>query len=948
MIYGVIFPFILLYFALSSHFQLQKDISINSYRNKMNDQLNILFDHHADPVFFHSILQKNFRIADKSKMPNKAIHTMITQFKNRFKNNIKFIIWDQKGKIITKLSEIKGYKYVLKLVYKAVKELSAYSKIHFDLDVDKIPILKKIYLLRKVLGRFLIKHQMSLPLRNSYLGRCLTTSTSQEKGLLWYQMGKNFSLVCFINKKLLKQNMASRLLVERSNQINEYVKLGALNLITHKYHGISTLSASDKAHIALKAENFNRSSFPFVETKKFLFLFQQPSEKLLIFSYLKKENIILSVSKIRNSILAKLIILLVTFSFVLYCYSLKYNFFDYSIKQKLITLFLFVNLISLLTIVATSYKFFDYKKIILINDIQKKSFHALKSINKRYASMRKNISEQLNQFVHTNNEIFKHKCWSPATIESLKKLSKSLLSTETFIVSKDSPLISIIKDASSKEMKQSIKLFMQVLLDFANKVPQKKTEKDYSQAFSTIKYDTIVDKKLSQFGRVCLSGYLLNTRWRFVKLLGDSKNYMNWGIAVFAWHPDALQKHFFVEKIKKINKDFAPRKIVVMSEGNERIFPHDMQSHLQVKKLLHRTFSRSKILNNNLRIGNKEYVTMSLSGTNTLRCSMLALYPRELVENQIFNLKIRVIFIIILGSILLLFIAWLFLKSLISPVSELAAGIKSIQNSQFNKRIETISNDELGDLEVMLNETMESMKILSVGTAVQKSLLPNKSFNNSKIELFADSVFMTKMGGDYFDYFDKNGEVISILFGDVAGHGIPAGMVMGMAKAIVMSLEYEQVGPVDFLRKANNVLRHVKKTGWRGAMTFQCIDINYNTGDFAVANAGHCFPLIISPEGTEIRYVKAIGLPLGTRVSKKAKTTNGTLQTGETMFLYSDGILESLNKFGEQMGYDRFEQLFIDCWSHDIQTYWNSIYKMYKEWSTEQDDDITFMLIRKL
>ena len=96
--------------------------------------------------------------------------------------------------------------------------------------------LNKINLMRKILGRFLIKDQMFQPLLKEYLGSCIVSSDEADKGLLWYQVGKNFTIICFINQSLLKEDIPSRLLSNRYKKKKKKIKIGSYNLITQKLY----------------------------------------------------------------------------------------------------------------------------------------------------------------------------------------------------------------------------------------------------------------------------------------------------------------------------------------------------------------------------------------------------------------------------------------------------------------------------------------------------------------------------------------------------------------------------------------------------------------------------------------------------------------------------------------------------------------------------------------
>jgi sigma-B regulation protein RsbU (phosphoserine phosphatase) len=241
---------------------------------------------------------------------------------------------------------------------------------------------------------------------------------------------------------------------------------------------------------------------------------------------------------------------------------------------------------------------------------------------------------------------------------------------------------------------------------------------------------------------------------------------------------------------------------------------------------------------------------------------------------------------------------------------------------------------------------MTDLKELAVGTAVQQDLLPEDSYKNNNIELFAHSIFMTKMGGDYFDYFEFAPGRLGIFFGDVAGHGIPAAVIMAMAKAVIASSSVSFSGPSDMLKKANQVLLYLRKKKLRRMMTCQCLDFDCVEGQFSIANAGHCYPAVVSKNGENVRLLKINGFPLGTKNRKDYEEHSFKLETGDTLILYTDGIIEAVNSKGKMFDYSRFETLLKSAWSEDLKTYWQRIIQANRIWSVAQDDDLTFLLLK--
>ena len=237
------------------------------------------------------------------------------------------------------------------------------------------------------------------------------------------------------------------------------------------------------------------------------------------------------------------------------------------------------------------------------------------------------------------------------------------------------------------------------------------------------------------------------------------------------------------------------------------------------------------------------------------------------------------------------------------------------------------------------------MEDLSVATTVQENLFPLDSLKHNRALIWGKSVTMTRLGGDYFDYFPLNDKEVGVLMGDVAGHGVPAGFLMAMAKATVMLSEEDKNNPSKLLSSIHKVFFHVKSKKIKRMMTCVYFCINTETGAYTMANAGHCYPAFIDNKGN-VSLLEINGTPLG--ITKRARFVNseGKFENNSYMLLYTDGMLEAHNDKGESIGVDRFTELVSNSYSDDPETFYSRIFAGYKKWSPLADDDITMVLVK--
>jgi PAS domain S-box-containing protein len=175
-------------------------------------------------------------------------------------------------------------------------------------------------------------------------------------------------------------------------------------------------------------------------------------------------------------------------------------------------------------------------------------------------------------------------------------------------------------------------------------------------------------------------------------------------------------------------------------------------------------------------------------------------------------------------------------------------------------------------------------------TTLQRELLPHglpvlPSARTAASYLLADTE--DAAGGDWFDAVPLSGGRLGLVVGDVVGHGLTASATMGHLRVVLEDrlLDGSDLGTA--LAAADRVAE--RRTPARAA-TVCAVVVDLATGDLSYCTAGHPPPLIIGPDGST-RYLPATGSgPLGTSAAFTLKA--GHLADGETILLYTDGILE--------------------------------------------------------
>jgi sigma-B regulation protein RsbU (phosphoserine phosphatase) len=194
---------------------------------------------------------------------------------------------------------------------------------------------------------------------------------------------------------------------------------------------------------------------------------------------------------------------------------------------------------------------------------------------------------------------------------------------------------------------------------------------------------------------------------------------------------------------------------------------------------------------------------------------------------------------------------------------------------------------------------------LEIARQVQLSLLPE---DDPKINNFDISAYIfpaEEISGDYYDWVKIFEDQIGIVVADAVGKGIPAALLIAFLRASLRAIAQIGYAP-------NSAFSNVGDLLWDSIDEHQFVTAIYGILDvtnktFVFSNAGHNPPLLIKPDG-EYRFVEYGDLPLGMFKGIRYHQHFIKFESGQTLVLYTDGIIESSNAEGEEYGRERFAE----------------------------------------
>lgn len=195
---------------------------------------------------------------------------------------------------------------------------------------------------------------------------------------------------------------------------------------------------------------------------------------------------------------------------------------------------------------------------------------------------------------------------------------------------------------------------------------------------------------------------------------------------------------------------------------------------------------------------------------------------------------------------------------------------------------------------------------LRVARDIQMGMLPHDFTGLGReygVEFGAVLEPAREVGGDLYGAISAGEDRLMVFLGDVSGKGIPASMFMVRAISLARLLAKEIAEPERILARLNDELAADNPSGM--FVTFLCATFEPKSGRLALANAGHCRPVLRAVGAAPCWAVKNLGTALGFEPGLDFERTELVLHPGDTLVLYSDGVTEAFNPQNECYGNDR-------------------------------------------
>lgn len=304
-----------------------------------------------------------------------------------------------------------------------------------------------------------------------------------------------------------------------------------------------------------------------------------------------------------------------------------------------------------------------------------------------------------------------------------------------------------------------------------------------------------------------------------------------------------------------------------------------------------------------------------------IRSSAIAAFDNEMFHARNI-LVLLVVFIVAVGMIA----AFSITGRIIDPLNTITRRVASlgVRNRQFKMEDVYRTGDEIEVLaesfakqsalnmlyiDQIRHVTAEKERIsaeLDMASKIQASQLPRlfPAFpNRREFSLFASMTPAKEVGGDFYDFFMVGTDHIALVMADVSGKGVPAALLMMVARVLIKSSLQNGKSPAEALESVNKQICESNDAGFFVTIWVAVLEIS--TGKGVASNAGHEHPVLRRAGGSYELVIYRHSMPVGTMEGIRFEQHEFHLNPGDSIFVYTDGVAEATNGDDELYGTER-------------------------------------------
>ena len=246
-----------------------------------------------------------------------------------------------------------------------------------------------------------------------------------------------------------------------------------------------------------------------------------------------------------------------------------------------------------------------------------------------------------------------------------------------------------------------------------------------------------------------------------------------------------------------------------------------------------------------------------------------------------------------------------------------------------------------------LREAERVARDLEVAANIQQLLLPASPPTVAGADVAGRCVPAANVGGDYYDHLVGRDGALYLLVADVAGHSIGSALLMATARGVVRRAMDDGRPPAEILATLNETLYPDLERAELFITAF-CARWEPDSDELRWANGGHNLPLRVCADGT-VETLDADGMPAGILPDVPFEERRGRLAPGDTLVLYTDGVVEARSPAEEMLGDERLTDLVRESRKRPAADVVGRVLEAVETWTegAPSSDDVTVVALRR-
>ncbi len=234
---------------------------------------------------------------------------------------------------------------------------------------------------------------------------------------------------------------------------------------------------------------------------------------------------------------------------------------------------------------------------------------------------------------------------------------------------------------------------------------------------------------------------------------------------------------------------------------------------------------------------------------------------------------------------------------------------------------------------------------LNVARQIQRNLLPRTLPTGPYFEVAAFSQPSRQVGGDFYDFFDLPGQRLGLVIADVSGKGLGAALLVSQLQAILKSEVRNRRSIAESIGNTNTFVTEITSAEQFATMVYA--ELDPAAGALTYANAGHNYPIVVRRDGSHAR-LESGGLVLGVIPDVAYEVSTLSIQSGDVIFLFTDGLSDLEAPDGDGFGEERIVEMVIQNRHLTPERLAQEVVRHATEFSAGElgFDDLTFVVLK--